>query len=254
MVDLYEKEKFMEAFEKAKAYCSENPTIGILSEKIMHLTLKYYFSSSDCDHEVKLGGFFADAINEEGIVEVQTKSFKNLKEKLMYFLAVTNVNLVHPIPRYKYVTWVDNETGEISKPNRNPKVGRLTDVFQELYGIKEKLSSPRLTITLMLIDTDDYKNLDGWSKDKKKGSTRVERYPKELIDIFTINTPRDLLKLLPENLPETFSASDLNKLMKGSSRNTYSAINTLCYLDLCENIGKEGRKNIFKLKNNADAN
>ena len=106
----------------------------------------------------------------------------------------------------------------------------------------------------MLIDTDDYKNLDGWSKDKKKGSTRAERYPKELIDIFTINTPRDLLKLLPENLPETFSASDLNKLMKGSSRNTYSAINTLCYLDLCENIGKEGRKNIFKLKNNADAN
>ena len=80
MVSIYEKEKFLEAYEKAKAYCSENPTIGILSEKIMHLTLKYYFSPFDSDHEVKLGGFYADAVNEDGIVEVQTRSFKNLKE------------------------------------------------------------------------------------------------------------------------------------------------------------------------------
>lgn len=248
MVDLCEKEKFMEAFEKAKAYCSENPTIGILSEKIMHLTLKYYFSPYDSDHEVKLGSFYADAINEDGIVEVQTRSFKNLKEKLMYFLAVTSVNLVHPIPRYKYVSWLNSETGEISKPNRNPRFGRLSDIFTELYGIRDKLNNPRLSISLMLIDTDDFKNLDGWSKDKKKGSTRVERYPRELIDIFVINSPRDLIKLLPEDLPETFSASDLNKLMKGNLRNSYSAINTLCYLDLCECVGKEGRKNIFRLK------
>ena len=248
MVSIYEKEKFLEAYEKAKAYCSENPTIGILSEKIMHLTLKYYFSPFDSDHEVKLGGFYADAVNEDGIVEVQTRSFKNLKEKLMYFLAVTNVNVVHPIPFHKYITWVNPETGEISKPHRSPTIGRLTDIFGELYGIKEKLDNPRLTITLMLIDTDDYKNLDGWSKDKKKGSTRAERYPRELIDIFTINSKYDLLKLLPEDLPETFSASDLNKLMKGNSRNSYSAINTLCYLNLCECIGKEGRKNIFRIK------
>jgi len=247
-LSLYEKEKFAEAFEKAKTYCSENPTIGILSEKIMHLTLKFYFSPYSSDHEVKLGSFYADAINEEGIVEVQTRSFKNLSKKLMYFLAVTDVNLIHPIPFHKYVSWLDPETGETSKAHRSPKIGRLIDVFGELYGIKDKLNNPRLTITLMHIDTDDFKMLDGKSKDRKKGATRIERYPRELIDIFIINTPRDLLKLLPEDLPEIFSASDLQKLSKCNSRNSYSAINTLCYLGLCENVGKEGRKNIFRIK------
>ena len=44
------------------------------------------------------------------------------------------------------------------------------------------LDNPNLHLCLVLIDADEYLLLNGWSRDRKKGSSRFDRIPVELVD------------------------------------------------------------------------
>ena len=55
--------------------------IGTMGEKTLHLALKYYFAPDPETHERPVGGFIADAVTEECVVEIQTRGFSRLKPK-----------------------------------------------------------------------------------------------------------------------------------------------------------------------------
>ncbi len=44
---------------------------------------------------------------------------------------------------------------------------------------------------------DEYKLLDGYSRDKKKGATKTDRIPTKIIGEFILNCKDDYLNLLP---------------------------------------------------------
>ena len=75
----------------------------------------------------------------------------------------------------KYLVWIDNENGEVTKRRKSPKTGNAYEIFFELYRIKQFLTHPNLRFKIVLIDLAEYRNLDGWSKDKKKGTTNGDR-------------------------------------------------------------------------------
>ena len=60
--------------------------IGTLGEKTLHAVLKNYFEPNAANHEIKVGGFVADIVNDKGVTEIQTRSFDRLKRKLSTFL------------------------------------------------------------------------------------------------------------------------------------------------------------------------
>ena len=47
--------------------------------------------------------------------------------------------------------------------------------FKELYRIRRYLLRDGLRLKLVLLDMEEYRLLNGWSRDKKKGSTRFDR-------------------------------------------------------------------------------
>ena len=75
------REKFEEKNQK------EYASIGEYQEKSIHNMLKNYFEPDLSSQEVKIGNFIADIYNEEGIIEIQTRNFYKLKEKLQVFLS-----------------------------------------------------------------------------------------------------------------------------------------------------------------------
>ena len=52
----------------------------------LHAVLKNYYEPFEQNHEIKVGRFVADIVGEQGVIEIQTRNFGNLLEKLDNFL------------------------------------------------------------------------------------------------------------------------------------------------------------------------
>ena len=52
---------------------------------------------------------------------------------------------------------------------------------------------------------EEYRLLNGWSNDKKKGSSRFDRIPMALVEEVEINCPGDYMQFVPYDLQEQFT-------------------------------------------------
>jgi hypothetical protein len=96
-----------------------------------------------------------------------------------------------------------------------------------------------------LINLEEYKFLDGWSQDKKKGSSRCDRIPTELVDEIEINSLADYQKLIPEELKEGFTSKDFKKASKLPVHHARTALHVLHYIGAVERVGKNGNTFIY---------
>ncbi|MDF2586303.1 MAG: hypothetical protein K0S41_144 [Anaerocolumna sp.] len=236
---------FLSACEKVIDNVKEGNGIGTLSEKTVHAVLKNYLVPDTTCHEIKIGSFYADIVCEEGIMEIQTRSFDKLRRKLESFLQINPVTIVYPIPYRKYLRWVNEETGEISAPRKSPKCGTPYIIFPELYKIKNYLLDPNLKLHIILMDLEEYRFLDGWSKDKKKGSTRCDRIPIALVNEVFIHNLSDYSKLIPQDLPDEFTTKDFKKVSGLSTTNATTALNILFHVGAVKRIGKKSKAYLY---------
>lgn len=220
--------------------------IGTLSEKTIHAVLKTYCSPDPSTHEIKVGRYYADILKDNHIIEIQTRHFHLLKRKLSAFLPNYPVTIVYPIAHYKWLRWVNEDTGEISKPRKSPKTGVAAAIFPELYKIKDYLLDPNLSFQIILLDVEEYRLLNGWSKDRKKGSNRSDGLPIRLHEEITLSENKDFEKLLPETLPPIFSTKDYKKTAHVSQKCAWTALNILSYLNIIQMVGKTGNLHLFK--------
>ncbi len=239
-------DKFLEAKERHQQLEDTHSGIGTLGEKTLHAIIKYYFEPNVEKHEIKVGRYVADIFNEKGIVEVQTRNFAALRKKLDFFLKSYPVTIVYPVAYTKWIYWIDESTGVISKKRKSPKKGTTYCVFPELYRIKSLLSHPNLSLTILLLDVEEYKLLNGWSEDRKKGSERYEIIPIALIEQMSINSIKEYKKLIPKNLPDTYSSKDFKKVSGLSLPASQTALNILNYLGVVKRIGKRGNSFLYQ--------
>lgn len=221
--------------------------IGTLSEKTIHAVLKHYYSPDISFHEQKVKNYVADILMDNQIIEIQTRHFHTLRRKLDVYLPDYEVTIVYPIAHTKWLCWVNEETGEVSKPRKSPKTGVKYQIFPELYRIKDYLKNPNLHFNITFIDVEEYRLLNGWSKDKKKGSTRNDGIPVSLFDEITIATKEDYYKLLPDNLPKLFTTKDYKKAAGVSQGIASTALNILYHMNTIDRVGKQGNAFLYEV-------
>lgn len=222
--------------------------IGTLKEKTLHSVVKSYIEPDEQKQEIKLGRYYVDILNETGITEVQTQNFNLLRKKLDTFLPEHTVTIAYPMVATKWLFWIDEETGEVSKKRKSPLKGTYYRCFHELYKIKQYLTDSNLKIRLMLINMEEYRLLNGWSSDKKRGSSRHDRVPTEVVEEYIIEKQEDYQKLIPLTLGKTFTSKDFAKETKLSPKLTQCGMNVLHYVGAIERIGKQGRAYLYKRK------
>jgi hypothetical protein len=240
-----DRERFEQACAEVFGQARERKGIGTLSEKTLHAVLKRYLEPHSDNREVKIGNYVADIVGENGIIEIQTKNFTQLRPKLEVLLDYTDVTVVYPMAAVKYLSWVDPDTGEVTAPRKSPRSMRLCDCFYELIRIKYTLDNPHMHLKLIMLEVTDYRWLNGWSKDKKKGSVRHDRIPERLIDEIDICKPADYDIFIPDGLAERFTIKDFAKAAKVGYDAAQRALSVLCYLERVTLCGKEGRNNIY---------
>ena len=240
------KQRFLEACDEVIGRARTKSGIGTLAEKTLHAVLKSYFEPGQDGREIKVGRYVADIVGENGIIEIQTQGFDKLRKKLEAFLTCARVTVVYPIAQTKRLCWIDRETGEVTKSRKSPKTGSVFDAFPELYKIKPLLKEPNLRLCFVLLELTEYRYLDGWSKDKKKGSSRCERIPEAIVDEIYIDGAGDYIKLVPERLPSPFTATDYAKAAKINLRQAQTALNVLHFSGAVNRTGKRGNAFLYE--------
>lgn len=222
--------------------------IGTLQEKRMHAVIKKYLCPDEDFHEVGVADtrYVSDVRIGNEIYEVQTGAFYPMKQKIAHYLARTDcsVTVVHPISVVQWMCWVDPKTYEIGPRRKVSRHGRVEDLLAELYCLLPylgEIESGRLRFRLLLVETQDFRLLDGWSRDRKRGSTLYERIPLSLIDEIEFSKREDFLRFIPDDLPPHFTVREFSVRTKIRGRDAYSAVRVLCALGLFgegERIGR----------------
>ena len=241
-----EKQRFLDACNRVSETKKEYRQIGTLGEKTLHAVVKHYIEPDVTKHEIKIGSFHADIVNDNGIFEIQTRSFNTLRKKLPCFLTLSPVTIVYPLPKTKWLLWIDKQTGEVSKKRKSPKSGRIYDAVHELYKIRPLLIHPDLKLHIVFIDVEEYRYLDGWSEDKKRGSSRYERHPVEIVEEVFINSKADYLQFIPDNLPEQFTTKDYKQAAKVNLSTSQTILNILNHIGTVKRTGKKGNLHIYE--------
>ncbi len=224
----------------------ENHGIGTLGEKTVHAVVKIYVEPDEDYHEVPLEGYVADIYREGKIFEVQTANFNTMRNKLRAFLPLYQVTIVYPVPATKWLIWIDPETGEETDRRKSPKKGTPQAVFRELYRIKPFLTDPNLSIRILLLDMEEYRLLDGWSRDRKKGSHRYDRIPIEVKEDLLLTCPADYRMLVPVEL-ERFDSKQYAKAAGLTVNRAQTALKVLYDLGVVDRVAKEGNKYIYEV-------
>lgn len=219
-------------------------SIGTKQEKTIHQFLKYFISNNSQYHEVKINRHIVDVLIDNHIYEIQTRSFNAFKSKLKTLLDDYLITVVYPIAQNKMLYKV-NEQGEIIQVRKSPKKTHPLSIGEELYKIKDLLKHENLSFKIVLLDVDEY-NTTRISRRKQLRLSKIDQYPKDIINVFDINSVNDWINLFP-NL-ENFTTKSFMKETKLSLKQAGHALNVFRYLDVIEVTGKIGNAYVYNLR------
>lgn len=240
-----DRTRFLWACQKVMGGGHVRQGIGTLGEKTLHAVVKRYFDPDEEHHEIKAGRFVADVRNEAGFVEIQTRQFFRLRKKLEYFLTQAPVTVVYPVPAKKWVVWLDPD-GAAGPRRKSPKRPTACQVLPELYGIKDLLSLEGLSFCVLLLEAEDYRFRNGYGPEGKRGASRFERLPVDLLEEVWLKCPEDYAQLIPDTLPEKFTAKEFGKAARLTSKEAGVAINVLFTVGAVERVGKTGNAYLYR--------
>lgn len=239
------KARFYDVVQRITTAEHERFNIGTYQEKKLHLFMKNYLEPDTTYHEIPYAGHIADIKRENEIIEIETSGFSGLRPKLESYLPECQVTLVYPIAVSRAVSWIDPASGDITPRHKSPKKENIYDLlFQGIY-ILDYLSHPHLTIAGMCMEIQEYRLLDGWSRDRKRGSHRYERMPTDLYDIVSFCTPTEYAALLPESCQKDFTCATFSKAIGKSQRIGNAILKVYQALGLVERTGKSGRSYLY---------
>lgn len=222
--------------------------IGTLSEKTVHAILKLYYAPDTDMHEIPIENYVADIYTGKEIIEIQTRQFNRMRDKLTAFLRLYPVTIVYPIPRNKWLIWIDEESGELSKPHKSPVKGNVYQAFVELYKIKMFLKDPNLHLKFVFLDMEEYRLLNGWSRDKKRGSHRYDRIPSAFAGEVSVDGVRDYMQFIPYDLEEPFTSENFAKAAHIHKALAQTVLNILTHVECVERVGKKGNSILYSVR------
>lgn len=240
-----DREAFEAARKKVIRVDRQRLGIGTLSEKTVHAILKNYYEPDEDRQEIPIEKYVADIYANGEIIEIQTRQFNKMRNKLTAFLPLYPVTIVYPIPFEKWIIWVDEETGELSRKRKSPVRGNPYIAFVELYKIKMFLKDPNLRLRLVLMNMEEYKLLNGWSRDRKRGASRYDRIPVELVQEIEINCVQDYMQFVPSELEGTFTSKEFAAAAHISVTLSQTVLNILYHVGIVTRTGKKGNQYLY---------
>ena len=218
--------------------------IGQLQEKSVHGILKFLIAPDPSHHESKLPeGPVADIFDGETVTEIQTGAYPTLSKKLERLLPCYKVRVVCPIVRDRYLHYINKEDGSIEKGRKSPLHGARVTSLVALSALDRFLDDPNFSLHFLLLDVAEYRTRRANTYRAK--SEKCDTVPLCIVDAWQVQSREDYKGLLPENLPEPFTAEQFGKATHLRARKRYYALKLLQSHSVVKQIGRQGRAYLY---------
>jgi len=220
--------------------------IGSLNEKPLHASLKQWCAGPSDQFEVSVDGFVIDIVQDDLLVEIQTKNFGSMKRKLFTLTADHRVRLVYPIAQEKWI--VKLPAGGVGEGVRrkSPKRGKLVDLFGELVSFPKLIANPNFSLMLLLIQEEEVRRFDAKRAWRRKGWVTEERRLLDVVDRRLFESPEDVATLIPSELPEPFTTSDLAAALGRPRRLAQQMAYCLREMGVIAQVGTRARAKLYE--------
>lgn len=231
-------------------------SVGTQNEKLIHAVLKNYYAPYSDEQEIKIGRYFADAVSEDGVFEIQTRALYRLKDKLADFTAAARVTVVHPVEYESRTVYISSDTGEIVKETPFRKAEPKAKIFKELYSIRDFLQNERVCIILAKLKVEKRVCFSGEElPDLRNRRVRrrlpIEKIPLALVEEIRLEGRRDYAEhFLPAGLPEQFTKKEFCNTAKESGLSL--RLETLRAAGVIVRTGKQDGSYVYRLAENKE--
>lgn len=223
---------------------SENH-IGTLNEKPLHAALKAWYSQPKDEIEVKVDGFIIDIKRGELLIEIQSRNISQIKRKLLDLTQRHMLRLVLPITKEKWIIRLDeNGENQISR-RKSPKRGSFLDLFSELVSIPALIKNDNFSLDVVLIQEEEIRQREEGRAWRRRGWVTQERRLLEVLDLRSYSTQEDLAEMLPAEVQDPFTTSDLVEHLSISSRLAQQMAYCLRMTGAIQSMGKRDRFNLY---------
>jgi hypothetical protein len=133
--------------------------------------------------------------------------------------------------------------GMVVRRRRSPKRGVVLDLFDQLVHLPALMADPAFRIELVLTREEEIRGPvpDGARSRYPRTWWRLDRRLIDIIETVRVDTPIDLLRLLPNELPEPFTTADIVALTGRSKRLAMRAAYCLEHSGAVTRGGRQGR-------------
>jgi hypothetical protein len=219
--------------------------IGSLNEKPLHAALKAWYAEPSDRLEVPVEGFIVDIVRGDLLIEIQTRGFASLKRKLLQLTAHHPLRLVHPIAREKWIVRLEKGgAGQLGR-RKSPKRGTIEQLFQELVSFPKLIAQPNFSIDVLLIQEEEIRRQGERRSWRRRGWTTQERRLLQVVGRRRFETPTDLGDLIPPDLVEPFTTSDLARAIAQPRRLAQRMAYCLRELGIIAPDGKQGNAVLY---------
>jgi hypothetical protein len=230
--------------KKSKERTYDDQGIGTYQESSLHAALKSWYARPGDELEVNIEGYIVDIVRGDLLIEIQTGNFSALKSKLPRLASRYRVHLVHPIPKDKWILRKSPSEKTLSR-RKSPKRGGLEDLFTELVRIPALITHPNITIEVLLVQEEEIWQDDGKGSWRRKGWSIADRRLLDVLERFVLASPSDFRDLLPDNLPEPFTARDLARALHRPPYLARKMVYCLHKMGAASRVGKRGQAYLY---------
>lgn len=217
-----------------------------MTEQTLHEQLKELYARETGEIESTMGDYRVDVVRGDLLIEIQTRSFSSIRDKLRDLTQENRVRLVHPIAYQKWITRLDEDKKQVSR-RKSPRRGRVEDVFSELVYLPKLLMSPNFELEVVLVDLEEYWIDDGRGSWRRRRWSIHDKKMLELRERYLFKSPEDFKQLIPEALPKEFTSRVLSKETGLNMRLAQKMLYCLTKMNIVERNGKKGRAYLYSI-------
>ena len=232
---------------RQKSDTTKSVGIGIRNEKSLHAALKQWYARPDDQLEAKVDGFIVDIVRDDRLIEIQTRNLAAIRRKLNVLLDHYPVRVVYPIAKDKWIVRLTGSGKKVIGRRKSPKVGRLSDLFEELVSIPDLINHENLTFEIALIQEEEIRRVDGRGSWRRGGQSVHDRKLLQVLETVIFEKKEDFFRFLPDDLEQPFSNQSLTERVGGSIHATRQMTYCLKKMGVIQQVGKNRNQLLFKI-------
>jgi hypothetical protein len=223
---------------------TQPPSISTLNEKSLHAALKAWYARPGDQIEAKVDGYIIDIVRGDLLIEIQTRNFAAIKRKLLALTQHHPVRLVYPLAREKWIVKLA-AGGRRSGRRKSPKQGVIEQVFEELVSLPQLLAEPNFSFEVLFIQEEEIRRYEAGRRWRRRGWVTHERRLVQVVGSRLFETPLDMGALIPPDLAEPFTASDLAAALGQPRWLAQKMVYCLREMGAVAQAGKRGRAMLY---------